>query len=866
MNDRSPNSADGQGADDSATLQPTRLSGERTMLSGERVLERLARGTLVGRYFVLDLVGEGGMGAVYSAYDPDLGRKVAIKLLKVSGTSPQEARGRLLREAQAMAQLSHPNVLPVFDAAPFQDQLFVAMEFVEGGTTLADWLRGKRRREIVSQFLAAGEGLASAHQKGLVHRDFKPENVLVGQDGRPRVTDFGLAHVEAVEEPSVAKRPAPGAVTSSSPSLTVAGQISGTPAYMAPEQFQGAATDARTDQFSFCVALWEALCGERPFAGEDFGVIRHHVLKGELRPAKRALPRSLRAALTRGLSVKPEDRFARLEDLLEILRRDPVAVARRVVPWALTAVLVLGGGTALFWQRHQEATRCEREAAQAVAADWPATSRMAIEQRVRAAGLAEGAVQSGLGELDAQFQRWAGAQQAACEAIRGQAAHSEALECLERSRAQASATVALLAQRPLLPSDLGALVSWLPDPADCAAPRAGVVPRTDRKALRAALTEVSLLTELGKYAEAADRAAPLLEQARRENAGAEVASLETLLARARWASQGAGGVWPLFQQAVRDADAAGDDEASFEARMRALRFLTLGDVQLDRAEELAHDCEAWLRRLGSPPRLELALLLYRGDLLSEQRRHDEAIALYKRALDLAMRLGSPIREAVARNTLGTQLLRIGRHAEAGQELEGCVRALERAPYGSPIDVALAWGNLSYVRFAQGRVDDGLAALDRGDAALAPILVQNEPNHLWLLSARASGLELKGDFAAADRAFAEVLARRGALDAMTLGEALAGRARGLVRQGQIKEALKDAEEGWAAVKDLAEPFTLGQAAFALAQARGAVGDRDGARRAAQVALDQFKGREDGYLRGRIEAWLAEQGLGSSGRAP
>jgi serine/threonine protein kinase len=233
----------------------------------------LGRGSTLGRYLILDFLGVGGMGVVYSAYDPGLDRKVAIKLLRPTtnahgGTTA--GRSRLLREAQALARLSHPNVIAVHDVGTFEDQVFVAMEYAEG-QTLSAWLREEPRsvREIVAAFLEAGRGLAAAHAAGLVHRDFKPANVLFG-NGRARVLDFGLActdvsresgeRVVALEDlpPALPLPPPLTGDSTQDPSLnalgtplTMTGTLMGTPAYMAPEQMAGRPVDARTDQFSF---------------------------------------------------------------------------------------------------------------------------------------------------------------------------------------------------------------------------------------------------------------------------------------------------------------------------------------------------------------------------------------------------------------------------------------------------------------------------------------------------------------------------------------------------------------------------------------------------------------------------------------
>jgi serine/threonine protein kinase len=284
----------------------------------------LPRGAQVGRYVVLDYLGRGGMGMVYAAYDPDLDRKVAIKLLHVGASeTASEGESRLLREGQALARLQHPNVIAVHDVGTFQGQVFVAMEFVDG-LTLRQWLQASPRgwREIAAVFSAAGHGLAAAHAAGLVHRDFKPENVLVGLDGRVRVLDFGLARIEISEAPEGAERNAAG-------SLTLTGAFLGTPAYMAPEQYARGTTDARTDQFSFCVTLYEALFGQRPFHGTTIAELELEVKRPPSPPSRMDIPDWLRLLVLRGLSANPEARFLSMEELLFALDADPESLARR---------------------------------------------------------------------------------------------------------------------------------------------------------------------------------------------------------------------------------------------------------------------------------------------------------------------------------------------------------------------------------------------------------------------------------------------------------------------------------------------------------------------------------------------------------
>ena len=286
----------------------------------------LPRGSSVDRYVVLEQVGAGSAGAVYAAYDPDLDRRVALKLLRTpadggDGDASQEGedgrRAILLREARAMARLSHPNVVTVHDVGLAGGAIFVAMEFV-AGHTLREWWEARERTwgEIRDVFLAAGRGLAAAHRAGLVHRDFKPDNVLIGgDDGRVLVTDFGLARLlEQVGEDEAIAAPTaePGALR-----MTRTGAIIGTPAYMAPEQLRGGAADALSDQFSFCVAMFEAIHGQRPFDGGSLEELRDAVVEGRRRPVapRKGLPAAVPRALERGLAAEPAERFASMEDL-----------------------------------------------------------------------------------------------------------------------------------------------------------------------------------------------------------------------------------------------------------------------------------------------------------------------------------------------------------------------------------------------------------------------------------------------------------------------------------------------------------------------------------------------------------------------
>ncbi len=258
------------------------------------------------------------MGIVYAARDVELGREVAIKLLRPELSHRDDER--LTSEARALARLSHPNVVSVFDVGTYEEQRFIAMEFVPG-QNLRRWLDAPRSlREVLQVFVAAGRGLHAAHEQGLVHRDFKPDNVLVGDDGRPRVLDFGLARPPDVAGAAPVMPPEiPAGVDPLATMLTQAGQVLGTPAYMAPEQHLGEPADARSDQFAFAVALYHAVYGVRPFTGDDPRALALSIVRGRLRPAtpRFPVPAWLDDLLVRALSVDPAGRFPTMGELLE---------------------------------------------------------------------------------------------------------------------------------------------------------------------------------------------------------------------------------------------------------------------------------------------------------------------------------------------------------------------------------------------------------------------------------------------------------------------------------------------------------------------------------------------------------------------
>ncbi|MCH9685217.1 MAG: serine/threonine protein kinase, partial [Deltaproteobacteria bacterium] len=463
----------------------------------------------LGRFVVLARVGEGSHGVVYAAYDPKLDRRVALKRLH---RGEGAGHRRLLREARALAQLSHPNVVTVFEVGEADGNAYVAMEYVEG-TTLAQWLSEASRpiAEITAVLRSAGRGLANAHAHGLVHRDFKPSNVMVGADGRVRVTDFGLAdyHQPAVTETDGAvDDPAP-------PPRRVASTIVGTPVYMAPELLDGAAADTRSDQFAYCVTLVEALTGRRPFEGETPEALAESIRRGPSPELLHMLPRWLRRLVVVGLDPEPDRRHADLGALVDALDRH--TRGRSWMGWTVAAMALVA--IPLSWGRGaQQESSCD-QLAHALDDIWSPARRDTLRSSFAATGrpYAQHALTFVTAAVDRYARQWTEASVAACGASPQVYVSSGRQVCLERRRQELDGLLAELgaADEQLVGSSTSAVSSLVPvgacdhpDPSmDTSALEPG--PRARLAEIDRELAHLWVLVLTGAYERARDGLAPL---------------------------------------------------------------------------------------------------------------------------------------------------------------------------------------------------------------------------------------------------------------------------------------------------------------------------------------------------------------------
>lgn len=532
------------------------------------------RGTKVGRFTILEPLGAGSTGYVFAAYDPELDRKVALKVLRgdypveqrlrLGGAStvggdvhrssdaehgPVQARQqRLLREARALGKLSHPNVVTAYDVGLHGNDVFIAMQHVDG-RTLRRWLETKRTaREVLEVFARAGAGLAAAHRAGLVHRDFKPDNVMIDRDGQVLVLDFGLVRDFTVEDlgPPVADgTPAPAEASR----LTVSGSVMGTPAYMAPEQYLGRPADARSDQFSFCVSLYEALCGRRPFAGATSSEVGRRMLDGEAPPipSRRDVPARVRRAIARGLERDPDRRWPALEDLLRELavgpRRRSVAVFA-----AVGVALALGAAALLLGRAGTDSTEDCDAAGDRLRGVWDDRVRTQVREAFAAspAPYAETMAHHVTSALDRYTESWSTGYREACEAT--SLRHTQSRELLDLRMAcldQRRDALRALVQRLMRADDetverAAELSGRLPEVASCADTvgllSADPLPaeparRDEVRRLRAELAVMPIDARRGEHDRLLGRLNEMMERA--QTIGYEPLRAEILLTKSR---------------------------------------------------------------------------------------------------------------------------------------------------------------------------------------------------------------------------------------------------------------------------------------------------------------------------------------------
>jgi tetratricopeptide (TPR) repeat protein len=635
----SPSTEDG-----AATFVPSRPGS-----SGPRLETR----DRVGPYLLEETLGRGGMGVVWRARDPRLDRWVALKVLRADAAAGSDGKVRMLREAQAMARLSHPNVVAVHDVGELGDGVFVAMELVEG-TDLAQWLfeRHPAWRELLPLFAAAGRGLAAAHAADLVHRDFKPANVLVGKDGRVRVTDFGLARAEGAEgmAPLAGPTPAPAPGRSSlATPLTLAGSLMGTPPFMAPEQLEGRAVGARADQFSFCAALWQALYGELPYGDGTPIEIRRSIARGPPRtPAdRRGVPTWLEAAARRGLEERPEDRWPSMAQLVTVLERGLKRRRRIAIAAAVLAAAAAWTGGILF---------ATRGPGGACATPVPDPWSPAVREAVRASFTASGAATSvdAFAAADRIFGGLARGireeHQRACAPRRSGGPGSDEerllrLACLDRTAEEASALAAVLRT-----ADAGVVnrtataVSALAPPSDCAqaklllaAPRLPSDPAERERYLEARrrFGEGHALLELGRKPEAAAAFSKLLPLARAGRWRALEGRILLDLAESSIATKDRASVEPLLREAKLAALAGGDDRLAVRVAIYAAFFVGAVSARPADARAWVEEAEAILERLGDDEEGRRRLLYVRATLERVTGSGERAIELAKEVVKRA---------------------------------------------------------------------------------------------------------------------------------------------------------------------------------------------------------------------------------------
>lgn len=919
--DPGPDSQDPAPADPEVTQ--IKLTGPRPV-SQRRATDpagvELEPGTVVGRYSILRTLATGSSGRVYEAVDPSLDRKVALKVMPVEqGAGDGAAESRILREAHAMARLSHPNVVTIHDVGTYEgDAVFLAMELVEG-PTLRKWLHGKPHplREVLDVLIAAGRGLEAAHKAGLVHRDFKPANVLVGVDGRVRVTDFGLARAVS---PNAGRSP-PEDEQGQSPlemTFTQAGAVMGTPGYAAPEiVVSGAPADARSDQFSYAATLHEALFGVTPYPGEDFGVyFRALADRKRSRARRRGVPRAVRRTVERGLRLKAAERHESISALLGELRRTtaPRRRGRKLLAALLSGIVI--GAAYLALRVDQRRQQVCRNAGGRLERIWSPESKTAIEKAFLAskARFAKEALQLVHANLDEYGRKWTRTRTAACEStwVRGLATSDEFLRrasCLERQLDELDALVAELskASTEVVASSPKA-ISQLPPPEQCAKdtgrPRAAAAldaATLDRvRAVQGELARAKAQRALGRYKEGLAIAAPAVEEARKIGDRGTLAEALILEATLHQKVGDPKRSRELAEEAVWVALGGSKDEVAAAALVQLLAADNLGG-DMEGAKRTLRKLDDLSARLPPSGEREGLMENIRGNIASSEHRHEDAqshfersIAAFEEALGpealptinpvynlgaMLSALNQPEKALpyfqrslqVDQKVLGANhpdtawsaaalarcMTRLGQPEEAREILRGALAAHEQTLGKDHFLTGqdLYW--LGELELELGNAGEAMALLGR---ALEIQRKVGNPGITAAVEEAVGRVQLrKRQYAEALRSFerARGLVPGGPAGANAVS-VMAGAASALLGQGKKPQALALAEQ--AAGVAGADPLAVAEAKWALAQALDASGkDRPRARSLALEARQGFA--RPGKPRPQVvamDAWLAKRG--------
>jgi serine/threonine protein kinase/tetratricopeptide (TPR) repeat protein len=617
----------------------------------------------IGRYTILRRLGAGGMGVVYAAYDELLDRRLAIKVLHehrrdIGG----RRRERLLREAQALARITHPHVVTVHEVGFEHERLFVVMEFVVG-PTLDQWLAIERRtwQQIVAVFRQIAEGVAAIHDAGLVHRDVKPSNVIVGDDGRVRVLDLGLVAIAAGDlEDTDENAAGTSASGSSSPrrsgTLTQTGERLGTPAYMSREQFLGLEPTPASDVFSLCVAFYEALYGIHPFATGSFKQIRVAVLAGRIRQPIRAnsVPVWLHALILRGLSADPAERPASMRALCSELGKEPPRIRKRWIGTGLTAVGAALAGMLMTNNQAPTPTPTCGGGEAAIADVWNDDAAAGIREAIVATEQPYAAAMAGrvVDSLDDYASDWAAAHDRIChEHARGE--HSDSrldarMACLDRRRDALEQTLAILLDADTGVVDhAGQMIAKLPRIHACDGLGRVVEEgetRSDRRVaalvvgLESRLVRADTLAHAGRISESARIAREVANEA--EILGQPRLVVEALLVEARISilQPDRSRLAVLLDRALELAIAEGLDELAAEAMIRRVyeRGLLPGGSEAALADLALAD--AMLVRSGDDPELRALLLNNAGAVHAAAGDREAARESFARGVALTERL------------------------------------------------------------------------------------------------------------------------------------------------------------------------------------------------------------------------------------